>query len=158
MEGKRSTVIQTQTQHTEGIAAESICTRNVATKAHKETLWELRLETDKFSWRGVKCYPTRQTEFWSLYMKQDWFSLELSKEQWTDFITCCFSSDQNFLIKASAGTGELAQSQEHGLLSQRTQVQFPAPTRWLAMACNSSSRGFCVLLWPLQASELTWHT
>lgn len=33
--------------------------------------------------------------------------------------------------------------------SCRTQVQFPAPTKWLTTACNSSSIGSITLLWRL---------
>lgn len=37
------------------------------------------------------------------------------------------------------------------LISQRTQVGFPAPTWYLTPICNCSSRSLDALIWPLQA-------
>jgi hypothetical protein len=40
------------------------------------------------------------------------------------------------------------------VLLPRPQVQFPAPTWWLTMICDSSSRGADALLWLLQAAGM----
>lgn len=42
--------------------------------------------------------------------------------------------------------------------SQKTQVWFLAPTWWLPVIWNSSSRGSDMLLWPVWAPACTWYT
>lgn len=47
------------------------------------------------------------------------------------------------------GMARWLSSQEHLLLSQRTQVGFPTPPWWLSAIYYASSRGCNALFWPL---------
>lgn len=52
------------------------------------------------------------------------------------------------------GLGAIAQYVEHWLLLWRTWVGFPAPTLWLKVVYNSSSRCSSVIFWPQQTRHV----
>ncbi|MEJ1278997.1 SAM domain and HD domain 1 [Cricetulus griseus] len=75
--------------------------------------------------------------------KKDKKSLHAARQHFTQWC-----ADRNFTKPQLNGAGEMAQQ------FQKTLAQFPAPTWWLTISCNSSSRESDALLWSLWVPDM----